>query len=1513
MNSRTTLHTLFLVDLESIWILNNISYILGHKPLLVLQRLEMLDRYSYTGPSRVRTLLVPINGCSEVDFARYLGLIRTNANEVRLLDVPPLAQLQYFNPQTFPQGKVMFDYVSHAPDTKSIFLHDFEPFRKTFIVIGVGKHLGKEGAKETPEEVVESLKKWHPSAIVHNIIYFDTPSDIIDDLNPASDHSTKMVFYHDGSIEHNITALETLMCEVTRNFLIALDNYASSYVNITLRSPVSISDTHNLTKAAQKAQKRVNSGSASFKVPFSSSSSTNNTPNLTDVKSKSQQKHKGRQAKLLGSFHLLAGKYSDALEFFTDSISNLKKCDDYLWLGSALEGIGNCAILLHYLGNSYQLQNTSIISVLQISKSKFQALATAASSMNGESLSPKRISSDSLSNVTNTSGNVHGTKFTSINNNSTSSPRNSSSSGINFNFASSTTTGGVPDLNSLPIPELIRLISSKVLQYYHLSTGDFENVVPDLVYVESLLRSIKFMICIYLGGNELNSVILDSIVNSSRIEKNNFHPDKEDHKVWFCKSDILKEIDKVFSLQLVDMSLIEQCRIYCCLASMYSDLELYRKRAFILRILLVGLLPKLESAVKHKENGVDLDTRQDISLVAFEGATYHDDQASSIRQIFDSLFDIYKIKDETESSLVSASNHAKSNWSSLQLSLLKLCLRISETMKDYAYFAKLCTLILTRYSHCLPVDDQYKLKEKIEWLSYMSHKNNSSIAIPYWDPYLVRKVKFISHRKNDELIPFSEYEKTANNVGLVDTASTAMDKMTAPSVSNQPFIFNPFNKPKPSAINKDRLLIKDEIYQLKISLQNPFAFEVEINDLSVVTEGGVKVQTLMNLLKPASGIVQQPSISQSPNLSSYYNQSRPSGLNSKTRPAPQLSPNQELTQPTILHNNNHQVLPTISITNNTINNPLAIAPKSIQQFLVAFKPLESGELFINGFNISISNCQSQFFHIADKEIYNGLLKVKNVGPLDSENDLGSLDKVIKNLVENKIESRAVKKCLSLTVVPPQPNLTLISMLVTNGWLMLLEGEKFKFSISLSNQSDELINYLSFSFWDSTIEPLNKKLSAVGINNSNNPNISTSDIYEIEWLLLKFKPFRIINKDVISKDYKTIGPRGDINIDYEVTGKRGMNELKIILEYSNKQANDSAKSFVKYVHVPLYLSVVPALEIVGFDILPLLSSSLYGLETRSSITQQGDLIHENLEKVLQFISKVSKSQSEKISDYCLLIIDLKNSWNEKLSSDLTYQVTAESNFNVREKISPGKTVRFLLPIKRISNKDVDLTKPIPSLRNKQYIKNYLISDDEETTMRQLFWLRSNILNNISGHWETIPNNDPKRRSGDVELRNIRLTPKMANILVYTKIQIHHMLLSECEQQIPINRTGSHFCLDTEEFYTLRTTIINNSDSQITGMLRHLPFSMVSAIVPSTLTHGMPHNSIKNQMSIDRRILINGVPQKHIGPEINPGESKVIDTSFVILEKGEYEWGSVLDVLNKGDLKIADREPIYLLAS
>lgn len=1407
-----------------------------------------MDRNCYVAPARVRVLVVPVAGCTGANYARYLSLLRS-ANDVRLLDVSPIPDSRYFNPQTFPTGRVMYDFGLSLPGEESIFLHDFEPFRKTFIVLGVGSY------KEDSRYPVADLKKEYPASIVHNCIVFDTPDETIAQLRPKSDHSLKLIFYHDGSATSNITALDTILCDITCQYLSALDHYASSYLNITLRSPVSITDSHMLAKTINQAQKRLSSGSSSFKVSFSSSPAP--SPSPVDVKSKTQLRHTGRQSKLMGNFLLLAGKYSEALQYFSDAAINLKKSDDYLWLGSALEGLGVSVVLLQYLDVQYQLLNPALLAVLLVTRSKLNAISGETS---------KRPSSDTALATTTIGSNGHTRQGSNVTNGSlasTTSPRNSNGSFMSFNFPQN--ANGAPDLNALPLSEFVKLITYKANQFYYLSTNDFENTVPDLVYVESILRSIKFMVTVYLGGeSELDSEVLDCIVKGTTLTKVASGINKS-----FLKDDILKEVDKIFSLQLIDMSFFEQCRIYCALATIYSDLGLQRKKAFILRILVVSLLPKFETRL------------QETNVSELLGS-------NSLRDVFGFLFAAYGIGIEPESSSTCAAHHS-SDWMSLQLLLLMISLRICEAVKDYHMLLKLCTIMLTRYTHCLTADDQIKLKEKVDWLIYLSNRNNLNLASPYWDPFLVRTATFISNRNKNDLIPFTEYEKSSNStVGLVD--STKHGPATSSEVKeNSPFIFNPYDKPDVNVINKDRLLIKNDVYHLRLTLQNPFAFEIEIANIAIVTEGEVSVQTLKHLMRL---VPNSTSSSLSPQLQTLtpIGLQRPSLVN-KVRPSTTTKEAANV-QSQVAHNNSHAI---------------TVSPNSTQGVLIAFKPLNPGDLEIVGFDITIAGCKSQFFQTIDKELANDSFRIKDIGKIDLHSSKEIFDKVFTNLSENVIDSRALTKTLSLTVVPPQPSLSLTDLLISNGWIMLLEGEKYEFSIRLTNYSEEPINYLSFSFWDSTIGPLNNKLNSNTMGS--NSALPASEIYEIEWYLLKFKPFKILNKEEIASKYKLISPQGEVKINYEITGKRSMRELKIILEYSHKITEDISRSFVKNMTVPLRLTVVPSFDVVGCDIVPLFASSLDGFDHQRISPTTDVLLHKNLDRILAFMTLIIESKVESISDYCLLIVDIRNAWNEKLQCNLAYRISDNTNFGVQEVIDPSVTVRFLLPVKRISSHDIDTTRPIPSLRNKQFIKNYNISAEDDLKMRNIFWLRYQLLDNISGTWQST-SGDEHRRHGTIELRTIRLTQKMANVLIYPEIGVHHELVNDEQPSDVVKRTGTFFNLEIQKFYSLVTTITNHSDREITGILRHLPFPLATSLTNQLVN---PVN-YKSAVSIDRKILINGVLQNHIGnKKIQPKETFDVSLSFMILEKGEYEWASVFQVLNRPDLTTAGREPIFLLAA
>lgn len=105
------------------------------------------------------------------------------------------------------------------------------------------------------------------------------------------------------------------------------------------------------------------------------------------------------------------------------------------------------------------------------------------------------------------------------------------------------------------------------------------------------------------------------------------------------------------------------------------------------------------------------------------------------------------------------------------------------------------------------------------------------------------------------------------------------------------------------------------------------------------------------------------------------------------------------------------------------------------------------------------------------------------------------------------------------------------------------------------------------------------------------------------------------------------------------------------------------------------------------------------------------------------------------------------------------------------------------------------------------------------------------------------------------------------------------------------------MQTEQLVTIRTKIINRSNYDLRGIIRHVPLS----------NNGLP---------IDRRILYNGVLQLNIAEPIKPGESQEFDLGIVILEKGEYEWGAIFDeqIFNKNnvDLQHTQREPLFIRA-
>ena len=62
-------------------------------------------------------------------------------------------------------------------------------------------------------------------------------------------------------------------------------------------------------------------------------------------------------------------------------------------------------------------------------------------------------------------------------------------------------------------------------------------------------------------------------------------------------------------------------------------------------------------------------------------------------------------------------------------------------------------------------------------------------------------------------------------------------------------------------------------------------------------------------------------------------------------------------------------------------------------------------------------------------------------------------------------------------------------------------------------------------------------------------------------------------------------------------------------------------------------------------------------------------------------------------------------------------------------------RILLPIRKIRLPEEQVSRPIPTLSDRQFIvAKSNLSDEEEKTQRELFWYREELFKCVRGHWK-----------------------------------------------------------------------------------------------------------------------------------------------------------------------------------
>ncbi|KAK3359242.1 TRAPP II complex [Lasiosphaeria hispida] len=518
-----------------------------------------------------------------------------------------------------------------------------------------------------------------------------------------------------------------------------------------------------------------------------------------------------------------------------------------------------------------------------------------------------------------------------------------------------------------------------------------------------------------------------------------------------------------------------------------------------------------------------------------------------------------------------------------------------------------------------------------------------------------------------------------------------------------------------------------------------------------------------------------------------------------------------------------------------------IGPYRTQILRISGTPKTAGALKITGAWIKVRGCRERRFPLFHEPwAPEDETKMKSIG-------LGALD--LHAGAPSPAVQRLKPEFLELTVISQQPVVAVQSSTLPQSSVMILEGERQAFSITLHNLSTTTpVDFLLFSFHDSTQEPLQAALSS--------RDATPTELYEYELILAKKQALRLARRG----DGKRFIPPGKTAVfDFEILGKPGLTNGLIQVDYAHlgvPHDEVDERFYTRRVSQELTVTVNASVEVSRIDVLPLHGS-----------------IPEPLWKRTGFLAR---AESEIAADtHCLLILDLRNAWPSNMIVDLE----SDDGAKVEEHILPGNTSRVILPVKRVYLEDPHAF--IPALnpsRQRQFVVSSKISPEVERANREAFWYREKILDSLRGTWRSISGAE---RRGTIELRSMRLTARMIEAVKVEEVGIEISVVEPSDDEgddddsassVQTKAKKANNVVYVDEFFQLRVRITNRTDQPVYPSLRVMP--------------SLCRRPLNVALDFTRKFAWNGTLQQAL--PLLPGKGHVdVVTGVTALCRGEFE--------------------------
>ncbi|PWN52516.1 hypothetical protein IE53DRAFT_378066 [Violaceomyces palustris] len=797
-------------------------------------------------------------------------------------------------------------------------------------------------------------------------------------------------------------------------------------------------------------------------------------------------------------------------------------------------------------------------------------------------------------------------------------------------------------------------------------------------------------------------------------------------------------------------------------------------------------------------------------------------------------------------------DEAKFGWAEQQVALLKDAVSVCELLGDNLGMAFFATILLRDFHMALSPSEQWRFFQGIVRVSSSARwQGAQALEVNYWGP--AEPVCSL------QLIPLPP-SRIPHEHPAKDLVSPSKGKATDAGIAglNNPFFWNP-SKPVSSASGKKVMVARNERIELLATLQNPFAIDLEFEQVKLSTEGSPVKAEAIKVVVPAY---------------SYH---------------------------------------TVKVT----ALPLAAGKVIIRGLHLTLAGCASQEFTLPIYDdASLKIRQAKAAELDDKKT-----RLKVTG-LDARSSLlAQREQAIAQAAADGESAKALRRktlephdrFLECLVTQEQPLLRAECPTLVHGSMVLLEGESVSIPIKLINTSSLPIDFVKLTFSDDLSESTKAALAE--------GDLLPSDAHELEWDLLHRPVFSFSREPrsiriaaggsttlCVTLTGKLECTNGRIQIDYghlDAPGRGGL-------------ATEEAKPFyTRQIMLAINLTVYPVVECSPLTVRPLRAPEAARL-TAESLAPSHSPVSSAKQGSDGERSRLLESNTVAEEDtFCLISLDVRNVHPHNVLVYFELNTGGVRPLGLKREIPSGSTSRISLPFPRRDLPEEKASAPIPSLSSRQFIVSRVkLSEREEMQSRMRFWYRDELLSKFRATWMdcrtgkrgVLSLRDQVLQDGDVSfikkeevtlelgLRN----PGELELKEETTCEGSEGDLTNLAEKPPPSPRDLTATAVVEEFVEIIATIKNRSNRPMKLLYRLVPLPCHADLRSYLANLGQPRSNppppspLTNDPTASQVILSDGTFSSQLEPRIlGPGQVTKVVKTLCFLATGRFEFVGCLE--------------------